>query len=54
VALTEEVTNARTEGFHRIDKQTKGVAGGLCNMDNCQRRIRSHIALTRTRPEAAA
>ena len=54
VALTEDVTNARTEGFNRIIKQTKRVACGFRNMDNYQRRIMSHIALTRTRPEAAA
>jgi transposase len=54
VALTEDVTNARTEGFNRIIKQTKRVGCGFRNMDNYQRRIMSHIALTRTRPEAAA
>ena len=54
VALTEDVTNARTEGFNRILKQTKRVGCGFRNMDNYQRRIMSHIALTRTRPEAAA
>jgi transposase len=54
VALTEDVTNARTEGFNRIIKQTKRVACGFRNMDNYQRRIMSHIALTRTRPAAAA
>jgi transposase len=54
VALTENVTNARTEGFNRIIKQTKRVACGFRNMDNYQRRIMSHIALTRTRPEEAA
>jgi transposase len=54
VALTEDVTNARTEGFNRIIKQTKRVGCGFRNMDNYQRRIMSHIALTRARPEAAA
>jgi transposase len=54
VALTQDVTNARTEGFNRIIKQTKRVACGFRNMDNYQRRIMSHIALTRTRPAAAA
>jgi transposase len=54
VALTEDVTNARTEGFNRIIKQTKRVACGFRNMDNYQRRIMSHMALTRTRPAAAA
>jgi transposase len=54
VALTEDVTNARTEGFNRIIKQTKRVACGFRNMDNYQGRIMSHIALPRTRPAAAA
>jgi len=54
VALTADVTNARTEGFNRIIKQTKRIACGFRNMDNYQRRIMSHIALTRTRPAAAA
>jgi transposase len=55
VALTEDVTDARTEGFKRIIKQTKRlIACGFRNMDNYQRRIMSHIALTRTRPEHAA
>lgn len=46
VALTEDVTNARTEGFDRIIKQTKSVGCGF-NMDNYRRRIMVHIALTR-------
>jgi len=54
VALTEVVSNARTDGFNRVIKQTKRVACGFRNMDDYQRRIMSHIALTRTRPEAAA
>ena len=41
------VTNARTEGFNRIIKQVKRTGGGFRNMDNYQRRIMSHIALTR-------
>ena len=53
-ALTRRVTNARTEGFNRVIKQTKRVACGFRNMDNYERRIMVHIALTRTRPEAAA
>src|SRR4051794_215575 len=53
VALTEEVTNARTEGFNRIIKQTKRVACGYRNMDNYQRRILSHIAVTRPLRSAA-
>ena len=53
VALTEDVTNARTEGFNRIIKQTKRVGGGFTNMDNYRRRIMVHIALTRgPRPAA--
>ncbi len=52
VALTEEVSNARTEGFNRIIKQTKRVACGFTNMDNYQRRIMVHIAVTRRRTAA--
>jgi hypothetical protein len=37
VALTERVTNARTEGFNRIIKQTKRVGCGHRNMTNYQR-----------------
>jgi transposase len=36
VALTEQVTNARAEGFNRIIKQVKRVGCGFTNMDNCQ------------------
>lgn len=53
VALTERVTNARTEGFNRIIKQTKRVGCGYRNLDNYQRRILSHIAVTRPRKSAA-
>ncbi|MDQ3105007.1 MAG: transposase [Actinomycetota bacterium] len=53
VALTEQVTNARTEGFNRIIKQTKRVGCGYRNMDNYQRRILSHIAVTRPLRSAA-
>ena len=53
VALTEDVTNARTEGFNRIIKQTKRVGCGYRNMDNYQRRILSHIAVTRPQRSAA-
>ena len=53
VALTEEVTNARTEGFNRIIKQTKRVGCGYRNLDNYQRRILSHIAVTRPLRSAA-
>jgi transposase len=47
VALLHDVTNARTEGFNRIIKQTKRVGCGYRNMINYQRRILSHIAVTR-------
>ncbi len=53
VALTHEVTNARTEGFNRIIKNTKRVACGFRNLENYQRRILSTIALTRARRDAA-
>ena len=39
IALTEDVTNARTEGFNRIIKQTKRVGCGYRNLANYQRRI---------------
>lgn len=47
VALEYDITNARTEGFNRVIKQVKRVGCGFRNMDNYQRRIMSHIALTR-------
>lgn len=53
VFLDLRVTNARTEGFNRIIKQTKRVACGFRNMNNYQRRILAHIAVTRPRPSAA-
>ncbi len=53
VALTEQVTNARTEGFNRIIKQTKRVGCGYRNLGNYQRRILSHIAVTRPLRSAA-
>ena len=53
IALTEDVTNARTEGFNRIIKQTKRVGCGYRNLANYQRRILSHIAATRPRRSAA-
>ena len=53
VALTMKVTNARTEGFNRIIKNTKRVACGFRNLENYQRRILSTIALTRARRDAA-
>jgi len=53
VALTEDASNARTEGFNRIIKQTKRVGCGYRNMINYQRRILSHIAVTRPHRSAA-
>jgi transposase len=53
VALTEGVSNARTEGFNRIIKQTKRVACGYRSMENYQRPILSHIAVTRPQKSAA-
>ena len=53
VALTEHLTNARTEGFNRIIKQVKRVACGFVNMDNYRRRIMAHIAVTRPRRQSA-
>ncbi|MGH8777069.1 MAG: ISL3 family transposase [Jiangellaceae bacterium] len=53
VALTERVTNARTEGFNRLIKQVKRVGCGFTNMDNYRRRIMAHIAVTRPRLQAA-
>jgi transposase len=53
VALTHEVSNARTEGFNRIIKQTKRVGCGYRNMINYQRRILSHIVVTRPQRTAA-
>ena len=53
VALTDGVTNARTEGFNRIIKQTKRVGCGYRNMINYQRRILTHIAVTRPQRSAA-
>jgi transposase len=46
VALLDNVTNARTEGFNRIIKQVKRVGCGYHNLDNYQRRILNHIAVT--------
>jgi transposase len=46
VFLQLRVTNARTEGFNRIIKQVKRVGCGFTNMDNYERRIMAHIALT--------
>jgi transposase len=53
VALTEDVSNARTEGFNRIIKQTKRVGCGYRNMINYQGHILSHIVVTRPRRSAA-
>ena len=46
-------SNARTEGFNRIIKQVKRVGCGYRNMINYQRRILSHIAVTRPQRSAA-
>ena len=53
VALTKDVSNARTEGFNRVIKQTKRVGCGYRNMINYQRRILSHIVVTRPHRSAA-
>jgi transposase len=53
IALAEQVTNARTEGYNRIIKQVKRVGCGFRNIDNYQRRIMTHIAVTRPRRQAA-
>lgn len=53
VALTQQVTNARTEGYNRTIKQVKRVACGFRNMDNYRRRIMAHIAVTRPRLQTA-
>ncbi len=53
VFLDLGVTNARTEGFNRIIKQTKRVACGFRDIDSYQHRILTHIAITRPRPAAA-
>ena len=45
--------NARTEGFNRIIKQTKRVGCGFRNMINYQRRILTHIAVTRPQRSAS-
>jgi transposase len=53
VALTHQVSNARTEGFNRVIKQTKRVGCGFRSEANYQRRILSHIAVTRPQRSAA-
>jgi len=53
VALREDVNNARTEGFNRIIKQVKRAGCGYRNMINYQRRILTHIAVTRPHRSAA-
>ena len=47
VFLDLGVTNARTEGFNRVSKNVKRVACGPRNMDNDERRIMAHNAVTR-------
>jgi transposase len=53
VALTHDVSNARTEGFNRVIKQTKRVGCGFRSEANYQRRILSHIVVTRPQRSAA-
>jgi Transposase len=53
VPFIEQVTNARTERFNRIITQVKRVGCGFRNMDNYQRRIMAHIAVTRPQRLAA-
>ncbi|MGD7708330.1 ISL3 family transposase [Microlunatus sp. Y2014] len=53
VALTHQLTNARTEGFNRIIKQVKRAGCGYRNMINYERRIMTHIAVTRPQWSAA-
>src|SRR5215217_3302453 len=53
VALTHDISNARTEGFNRVIKQTKRVGCGYRSMENYQRRILSHITVTRPQRAAA-
>jgi transposase len=53
VALQTGVTNARTEGHNRTIKQVKRVGCGFRNIENYQRRILAHIAVTRPREQAA-
>lgn len=52
-ALTEDVTNARTEGFNRIIKYTKRVGCGYRNVEKYRRRILAHSDLTRKHKSAA-
>jgi pimeloyl-ACP methyl ester carboxylesterase len=53
VALTTRTTNARTEGSNRIIKQVKRAGCGFRNVDNYQRLITAHVAVTRPREQAA-
>jgi transposase len=53
VALTHDVSNARTEGFNRVIKQTKRAGCGFRSQINSRRRILSHIAITRPQRSAA-
>jgi transposase len=52
-ALTRDVSNARTEGFNRVIKHTERVGCGYRSIDNYQRRLLSHIAVTRPQRSAA-
>ena len=53
VALTNDVSNARTQGLNQVIKQTKRVGCGYRNMINYQRRVLSHIVVTRPQRSAA-
>jgi hypothetical protein len=48
--LQTGITNARTEGYNRLVKQVKRIAGGFGNPENSARRIRFHC----TRKQRAA
>ena len=52
-SLYETVDRSALEGFNRIIKQTKRVGCGYRNMDNYQRRILTHITVTRPQRSAA-
>ena len=51
-ALTNDVSNARTERFNRVINKPSGVGCGYQSMNNYPRRILSHIAVTRPQRSA--
>jgi transposase len=53
VALTEDASNAPHRGLQPDHQATKRVGCGYRNMINYQRRILSHIAVTRPQKSAA-